>query len=132
VPEGKDYSVFIQAPVASRIHADPLSEVGCPYVVRGFDFDYVGMLWLPDLVWRKDRWVAQLEHAHESAWKLTLSKVKKARKSKDASSIAQTEANLLESVTRGYRILLTRAIRGAYVWCQDDETREKLKSVLGK
>ena len=90
------------------------------------------MLWLPDLVWRKDRWVAQLEHAHESAWKLTLSKVKKARKSKDASSIAQTEANLLESVTRGYRILLTRAIRGADVWCQDDETLEKLKSVLGK
>jgi len=81
-----------------------------------------------------ERWfrIPKREHAHDSAWKLTLSKVKKARKSKDASSIAQTEAKLLESVTRGYRILLTRAIRGAYLWCQDDETREKLKIVLGK
>jgi hypothetical protein len=132
VPEGSDYSIFIQAPVASKIHADPLSEVGCPYVVRGFDFDYVGLLWMSDLVWRKDRWVVQLEHAHESAWKKTLAAVKRARKSKDAAEIAKAEAKLLESVTRGYRILLTRAIRGAYVWCQDDETRERLKSVLGK
>ena len=87
---------------------------------------------MSDLVWRKDRWVVQLEHAHESAWKKTLAAVKRARKSKDAAEIAKAEAKLLESVTRGYRILLTRAIRGAYVWCQDDETRERLKSVLGK
>lgn len=130
VPEGTDYSMFIQAPKTSRIHDDPLCEVGCPYVVRGFDFDYIGALWLPDLVWRKDRWVAQLEHAHESAWKLTLSKVKKARKSGSAVAIATAEANLLESVLRGYRILLTRAIRGAYVWCQDLETRDKLRTEL--
>ncbi len=25
---------------------DPLSEVGCPHVVRGFDYDWVGVLWL--------------------------------------------------------------------------------------
>lgn len=31
------------------MHQDPLSEVGCPYVVRGFDFDYVGLLWLEDI-----------------------------------------------------------------------------------
>ena len=40
------------------VGVDPLCEVGCPYVVRGFDYDYVGVLWLSDLVWR-GRWVTQ-------------------------------------------------------------------------
>ena len=33
-----------------------LSEVGCPYAVRGFDYDYVGILWLDDLIWRGHHW----------------------------------------------------------------------------
>jgi len=30
--------------------------VGCPYAVRGFDYDYVGILWLNDLVWDGGKW----------------------------------------------------------------------------
>ena len=44
---------------------DPLCEVGCPYAVRGFDFDYVGILWLSDLKWRQGRWVIDFSHVHE-------------------------------------------------------------------
>ena len=35
-------------------------------------------------------------------------------------------------LARGYRILLTRAIRGVYVWCEDGETREHLAKALGR
>lgn len=56
VPNGNDYTQFVRAPVGSPMHADPLSEVGCPYVVRGFDFDYIGLLWLGDLKWRGGSW----------------------------------------------------------------------------
>jgi hypothetical protein len=41
---GSDYSVYIQGREGSRMHADPLCEVGCPYAVRGFDWDYIGIL----------------------------------------------------------------------------------------
>lgn len=34
---GSDYTWFIQAPEGSPMRRDPLSEVGCPYAVRGFD-----------------------------------------------------------------------------------------------
>jgi predicted RNase H-like HicB family nuclease len=55
------------------MHTDPLCEVGCPYAVRGFDFDYLGLLWLGDLLWgdgrqsrmgwrRQHGWNAQLEN----------------------------------------------------------------------
>jgi uncharacterized protein len=56
VPRGTDYTAFVRAAPGSRMAEDPLSEVGCPYAVRGFDYDYVGILWLNDLVWRDDRW----------------------------------------------------------------------------
>ena len=57
VPQnGNDYTAFIRAAPGSRMADDPLCEVGCPYAVRGFDYDYVGVLWLEDLVWRNGRW----------------------------------------------------------------------------
>jgi hypothetical protein len=125
----QDYTLFIQAPEGSPMYDDMLCEVGCPYVVRGFDWDYVGVLWLSDLVWREDRWVPQIEHVHESAWKKTLAAAKaEARQGINGPATDR----LLSRLTRGYRILLTRAIRGAYVWCEDEETRSYLGSVLGK
>lgn len=117
----QDYTYFVQGRTGTPIGNDPLCEVGCPYVVRGFDFDYVGLLWLPDLVWRTDHWETQLEHIHETAWP----KTKAAAKKKDLSSDAAE--NLLNRVARGYRILLTRAIKGVYLWCEDPETREYLR-----
>lgn len=31
------YAIYVQGAGNSMMHQDPLSEVGCPYVVRGFD-----------------------------------------------------------------------------------------------
>lgn len=122
---GMDYTLFVQAPEGSPMHTDPLCEVGCPYVVRGFDWDYVGVLWLKDLVWRGDRWVADLSHVHETAWSKTMAAAK--RESKVGLDGAAMH-RLRDRIARGYRILLTRGIRGAYVWCEDAETREHLRT----
>jgi uncharacterized protein len=117
-----DYSRFIQAPAGTEMSSDPLCEVGCPYVVRGFDFDYIGLLWLNDLVWRGDRWQVNLDRVHESAFRLTLGR---ARKGKPEAKEAVTDLLL-----RGYRILLSRAMRGTYVWFEDAETREHVQGLL--
>ena len=34
----------------------PLCEVGYPQEIRGWDFNYFGILWLDDLLWRNGRW----------------------------------------------------------------------------
>lgn len=125
----EDYTLFVQAPEGSRMHGDMVAEVGCPYVVRGFDFDYIGLLWLSDLVWRRDRWAVQIEHVHESAWTKTLAA---AKREAQAGGEGPAHAELLHRLVRGYRILLTRPIRGAYVWCEDAETREHLAAVLAE
>lgn len=128
VPERTNYAAFIQALPHTRMGADMLSEVGCPYVVRGFDWDYIGLLWLTDLVWRQDRWIADPAKTFESAWNKTLAAAKADKRVKrpDGPGLAE----LRNRVARGYRILLTRAIRGVYLWCEDDETRRHLQSVL--
>jgi hypothetical protein len=125
---GEDYSHFIQAPVGSVMHGDPLCEVGCPYVVRGFDFDYLGLLWLGDMVRRGDAWHARIEHIHDTAWKKTVAAAKRHKRKADPAAIEK----LLQQLKRGYRILMSRAVRGIYVWAEDPETRDYLKKRLGE
>jgi uncharacterized protein len=120
----QDYSLFVQAPPESYMAADPLSEVGCPYVVRGFDFDTIGLLWLSDLVRRDGRWIANHAHIHESAWKKTRSRARRENGHGSASE------DLVRRLQRGYRILLSRAIRGAYVWFEDEATRDYVRRTL--
>ena len=120
----QDYTLFIQAPIGCQMATDPLAEIGCPFVVRGFDFDYIGLLWLSDLVWRGDRWRADPKHIHETAWKKTI-----AQSRREGGSGPNSDA-LLRRLQRGYRILLSRAIRGAYVWFEDEETKDHVKNLL--
>ena len=127
VPDGDDYTAFIQASPDSRMSSDPLAEVGCPYAVRGFDFDYVGLIWLQDLRWRSGHWQIFPQDTHETGLQRTLAR---ARTEGDPFGPHHTE--LLRRIQQAYRILLTRAIKGLYVWCPDVETRNHLASCLGE
>lgn len=124
----QDYTLWVQAPEGSAMDSDPLCEVGCPYVVRGFDYDYLGILWLSDLVWRDNGWRADPSHVHESAWR-RIRETLKSEKKKDVAPEAMRE--LVRRLQRGYRILFSRAIRGVYVWFEDVETRRRVEAALG-
>jgi DUF2075 family protein len=126
VPQGQDYTAFIQGSPGFPMAEDPLCEVGCPYAVRGFDFDYVGVLWLSDLVYRSGEWVIQLEHVHETGLKPYL---RRASTEEDANG--EHHRALLQKVGQAYRILLTRAIHGIYLWVEDDETRGFIAGAMG-
>ena len=126
VPRGSDYTGFIRAAAGSKMAADSLSEVGCPYAVRGFDYDYVGILWLDDLVWRASRWEVNTRSVHESG---IMNVLRRARRESDQAGPAHRE--LLNRVTQAYRILLTRALKGAYLWVPDIETRTFIHESLG-
>lgn len=117
----QDYSLFIQAPAGSEMGDDPLCEVGCPYVVRGFDYDNLGILWGADLLWRNG-WTVDLKRVHESAWKKTLSAAKKSNQA--------GRNEIVLRLRRAYRILLSRAIHGVDVWFEDPETRLRVSGLL--
>jgi hypothetical protein len=124
-----DYTGFIARRAGFRMHADPLSEVGSPVAIRGFDFDYLGILWLDDLRWRNGRWVVDLSHVHESGIR-TL--VQRARRAGPTAEVRARRQKVLEKVCQVYRILMTRAIRGVLAWIPDRETRQHVENSLSR
>jgi hypothetical protein len=126
VPQsGTDYTAFIRAAPGSRMAEDPLCEVGCPYAVRGFDYDYVGVLWLDDLVWRGGRWQVNHASVHEGGILNVLR-----RSGRERGGDGPETRELLQRIAQAYRILLTRPLKGAYLWVPDAETRRYLSASL--
>jgi DUF2075 family protein len=122
---GTDYTWFIQAPPGSPTHADPLCEVGCPYAVRGFDFDTIGVLWLSDLVWRKGRWQPDPSHVHDTGLDRSV------RAAREERSPGLAQERLCDALAQAYRILLTRGMTGCYLWLEDSETRNRVRACIG-
>jgi DUF2075 family protein len=139
------YDTFVQASENTKMAEDPLCEIGCPYVVRGFDYNYLGILWLNDIVWRKGKWMINFEHTEETANKFTRARALKEHENHARSlgirnlTIKMVEADNLQfpktktffqTIKQAYRILFTRAIKGVYLYIEDKETREYVRSLL--
>jgi hypothetical protein len=87
-----------------------ISQIGCIYTAQGFEFDYVGVIFGKDLVYRPGRrWVGQPQQSSDS----------QVKRSKD---------RFLELVKNTYRVLLTRGIKGCYVFFEDKETENFFRS----
>jgi len=124
-PDG--YVSWVDPSPGVPMAANPLAEVGCPYTVRGFDFDYLGLLWLHDVLWRDGRWQVQPEKVFETG----LNRHRQ-RTEQESDPNGPAHQALLKKLLQGYRILLTRAIKGVYIWCEDEETQERLRQCLGE
>lgn len=99
-PENHPYTLWANTPTGE-------TQIGCIYSAQGFEFDRVGVIWGPDLVWRKDRWVVQREHSFDSP-------------------VKAKNADTLKLLRNAYRVLLTRGVKETYLLCLDDETRDHL------
>ena len=92
--------------------SDPggIDQVGCIYTAQGFEFDYAGVIWGRDLVYRPNEgWIGQPEFSEDSV-------VKKGAKS--------APAEFTRLVKSTYRVLLTRGLKGCYIYFEDEQTRD--------
>jgi hypothetical protein len=100
----------------ARRKAEQLGEIGCIYSTQGFEFDYIGVIWGTDLVWRRGDWVPQPANSHDRELQ--------GNRGLDR----DTAAHLLRNA---YRVLCTRGMRGCSIYCQDQETRDYLRMAFG-
>jgi hypothetical protein len=87
-----------------------IDQVGCIYTAQGFEFDYVGIIFGPDLIYR-----------HGAGWS----------GNKGASFdtvVKKSKDKFTELVKNTYRVLFTRGIKGCYVYFTDKETEEFFRS----
>jgi uncharacterized protein len=91
--------------------SDPngINQVGCVYTAQGFEFDYVGVIFGRDLVYNGG-WSGNRKVSHDNV-------VKKAREEEFVNLVKQT-----------YRVLLTRGMKGCYVFFEDAGTKDLVRT----
>lgn len=135
---------FVQAS-QGEMKRDPLSEVGCPYTIRGFDIDHIGIIMMDDIVIRNGEWYINFPKVQETAIRSLRSKAlkeqqklqgKRTLKAEQVGLVKAFDPNapvatqLFLAVAKGYRILLSRAIKSAAIYIKDEETRNYVRSLL--
>lgn len=89
-------------------------QVGCVYTAQGFEYDWNGVIFGPDLVYRNGRMITRRDASKDPA--LT-------RK-----SVTDEQADRL--IRNTYKVLLTRGMIGTVVYSVDPETQDFLATLL--
>ena len=106
------------------IRENAINEVGCIYNVQGLEFDYVGVIIGPDLYF-KDRklYTDYTKRASTEKSLYGLQVLLKENKEK--------YEKLADTIIRNtYRVLLTRGMKGCYVYACDEKLQEHLKRIV--
>lgn len=98
-------------------YLDSIKQVGCIYTAQGLGFDYIGLIWWDDLVWRTDHWEIHMDRV--TRYDSLLKK-----------SMKNSSVDYGYLILNIYRVLLTRAKKGIYIWFRDAETREHFENFL--
>jgi len=100
-------------PKASLWAYDPngMGQVGCVYTAQGFEFDYVGVIFGPDLVYdpTSGSWRGVPQRSADSV-------------------VKRSKAQFTDLVKNTYRVLLSRGMKGCYVHFMDEHTRNFFRS----
>ena len=102
------------------VNPNSFEEVGCIHTCQGMEFDYVGIFIGKDLYY-KDGHVQTNRNEISKDDKTSGIRLK---------STSNEEADKL--IRRTYKVLLTRGIKGCYIYCQDEALRNYLKEKLNK
>lgn len=87
-----------------------MEQIGTVYTSQGFEFDYIGVIFGNDLIWNKETksWYAKPENSHDNM----------AKRGND---------EFVKHLKNVYRVLLTRAHKGVFVYFMDKDTEEYFK-----
>jgi DUF2075 family protein len=99
-----------------------VNEVGSIHTVQGYDLNYAGVIIGPDIGY--DDVTGRLVFNRDSYFD------KKGKENNRRLGITYSDEDLVEFVKNIYRVLLTRGIRGTYVYICDQSLRAKFRSTI--
>ena len=103
-----------------------VNEVGCIHTSQGLEFDYVGVIIGNDLRYENGKVITDL--TKRARTDQSLKGIKKMYKENPTE--AQKVAD--EIIKNTYRTLMTRGMKGCYVYCEDKELRDYLRERIAK
>jgi DUF2075 family protein len=87
-------------------------QIGCVYTAQGFEYDWNGVIFGPDLVWRNGNWVSQKSETADPAMR------------------GVEDGIFHQLVKNTYKVLLTRGLVGTYLYSVDKETQEYFETLI--
>jgi len=90
-------------------------QVGCVYTAQGFEYDWNGVIFGPDLVVREGRWVSQRQFNKDPDFR---------------NRNAVSDADFDRLVRHVYKVLLTRGMIGTVLYSTDEETLRHLRTTV--
>src|SRR5690606_23979109 len=104
---------------------DSVDEIGCIHTCQGLELDYVGVIIGKDLIVRNGE--VLVDPSKRSKMDSSIKGYKKMLKENPE----QAKELIRRIIKNTYRTLMTRGIKGCYVWAEDEETNFWLKMCLG-
>lgn len=89
-----------------------IKQVGCIYTAQGFEFDYIGVIIGPDMIYNSDKNCIETD----------ISKTKDPMLKRDSQNFDWYVRNI-------YRVLMSRGMKGCYIYCCDKALSDYLKSL---
>ena len=109
---------------AFAIAENSVREAGCIHTTQGLEFDYVGVIIGDDLRYENNRIVT--DFTKRASTDQSLKGIKKLYKENPKEALERSD----EIIKNTYRTLMTRGMKGCYIYCTDTNLREYLKRRL--
>lgn len=114
---GQDGNLWIISP-------DSVNDVGCIHTCQGLEVDYIGVIVGPDLIVRNGK--VQTDAGARSTQDQSVKGWKTAAKTDPEATLALVDLIIKNT----YRTLMTRGMKGCYVYCTDQETRAYFRAAI--
>ncbi len=106
------------------VKPESVSEIGCIHTCQGLELDYVGVIIGPDLLVRDGEIVT--DAGARDQYDRTIRGYKTRLKTDPEEARADARRVILNT----YRTLMSRGMKGCYVWCVDEETNRYFQEAL--
>lgn len=106
------------------IDENSVNEIGCIHTSQGLEFDYVGVIIGEDMIYRNDHIITDV--TKRASTDQSIKGIKKMLK-EDPEYAKKISDEIIKNT---YRTLMTRGMKGCYVYCCDQRLREYLKGCL--
>ena len=114
---GKDGMLWIIKP-------DSVSEIGCIHTSQGLELDYVGVIIGDDLIVRDGEIIT------DASKRSRMDQSIKGFKKRHKANPVETDQLMDEIIKNTYRTLMTRGMKGCFLYCTDEETSDYFKNLI--
>ena len=105
------------------IDSESVNEVGCIHTCQGLEFDYIGVIIGDDLRYENNHIVT--DYTKRAKTDTSLNGIKKIAKEQGQEVADKIADNIIKNT---YRTLMTRGMKGCYIYCTNKELVEYLRS----